>query len=340
MSTATIATAPPSLDRFFETTHAFHRTAALKAAVDVDVFTAIDEGAADAAAIAARCGASERGIRILCDYLTVAGWLSKHDGRYALAPDAAFFLSRRSHAYVGGSLEFLLSSSQVRAFDDLAGAVRRGGTMLDAGGVVAADHPGWVTFARGMAGIMRLPAQLLADLLGTTAAAPRVLDIAAGHGLYGIAVAAKHPSAEVTAVDWPSVLTLAQANAAEAGLTGRYHTVAGDALSVEWGGGYDIALLTNILHHFDLPAIERLLTRVSAALRPGGRAAILEFIPDEDRVQPAIAAQFGLMMLATTPGGDAYTYAQYDAVLRRAGFSRSELHALPPTYFRAVIASK
>jgi hypothetical protein len=85
-----------SLDRFFETAHAFHRTAALKAAIELDVFTAIGEGAATADVLAQRCHASERGMRILCDYLTVIGFLTKTGNHYALTQDSALFLDRRS----------------------------------------------------------------------------------------------------------------------------------------------------------------------------------------------------------------------------------------------------
>lgn len=340
MSTA-IPAVSPSLDRFFETVHGFHRTAAIKAAVDLDLFSAIGGGSADAAAIAARSGSSERGVRILCDFLTVEGFLHKQNARYSLAPDAAMFLDRQSPAYVGQSLEFLLTRSQMEGFEDLTGAVKRGGTTLADEGVITDEHPSWVKFARGMAPIMHFPAELLAATLAPEGSGPlHIVDIAAGHGLYGIAVARRHSQSRVTAVDWPSVLTVAQQNADAAGLTGRFRTAPGNALTVEWGGDYDLALLTNILHHFDLATCEQLLARVYASLNPGGRVAILEFIPEPDRVSPPIAAQFALMMLATTPHGDAYTYAQYDCILKRVGFARTALHDLPPTYFRAVVGSR
>ncbi len=334
-------TAAASLDSFFETVHAFHRTAALKAAIELDLFTAIGEGATAPAAIARRCNAAERGVRILSDYLTVCGFLTKNGGAYALSPDAAFFLDRRSPACVGGAIEFLLSPTQVDAFKDLTTVVRRGETVLSKQGVLAPDHPVWIRFARAMAPIMSLPSDALASLLGAEAGEPwRVLDLAAGHGLFGIAMARKNRNARVVAVDWAPVLEVAVENARAAGVADRYKTVSGDALTIDWGNGYDVVLLTNFLHHFDLPHCERLMARVQAALKLGGRAAILEFIPNEDRISPAVAAQFSLIMLATTPAGDAYTFFQYERLLRKIGFARSKLHELPPTYFRVVIAEK
>jgi cyclopropane fatty-acyl-phospholipid synthase-like methyltransferase len=94
----------------------------------------------------------------------------------------------------------------------------------------------------------------------------------------------------------------------------------------------------NFLHHFDPPTCERFLTRVRAALRPGGRAVIVEFVPNEDRVTPPEAATFSLVMLATTPSGDAYTFAEYERMLRAAGFARAELHALAPSPQQVVVA--
>ena len=339
----TNTTEPPqvSLDLFFETAHAFHRSAALKAAIDLDVFTAIGEGADTADVLALRCNASDRGMRILCDYLTLIGFLTKTGNRFALTQDSAVFLDRNSPAYVGSALEFLLAPAQTDAFRDLAAVVRKGGTIMSDEGVMAPEHPVWIQFARAMAPLMALPAESLANLLASGSEEKwKVLDIAAGHGLYGIAVAKQNRNANVFAVDWAGVLTVAEENARTAGVADRYHTLPGSAFTVDYGTGYDLVLLTNFLHHFDAATCQKLLGKVYAALKPGGRAAILEFIPNEDRLSPPVPAQFSLMMLASTAGGDAYTFSQYEGILRDVGFVESELHPLPPTYFRAVIAKK
>src|SRR6185312_1568283 len=119
-----------------------------------------------------------------------------------------------------------------------------------------------------------------------------VLDIAAGHGLFGIAVATQNPAARITAVDWAPVLRVAAANAVRAGVQDRFTERPGSAFDVDFGGPYDAVLLTNFLHHFDPPTCVGLLKKVHAALRPGGRAATLEFVPNEDRVSPPIPASF------------------------------------------------
>lgn len=340
-------TAGPSPSLFFQTVNAYQRTAVIKAAVELDLFTAIGEGKATPADLAPRVKAAERGVRILCDHLVLMGFLTKQGGRYGLTADSAAFLDRRSAAYAGGVVDFLLSPPIKSNFDDLAAVVRKGGTVAQSQGTLSPEHPVWVQFARSMGAAMALPAQLLADLIlgpGAPPAGPagaggklKVLDIAAGHGLYGLAFARKDPAAEVTALDWPNVLEVAKENARSAGVEGRFRTIAGSAFDVEFGGPYDLVLLPNFLHHFDPATCEKLLAKTRAALAAGGRAVAVEFVPDEDRVTPPDAAGFALTMLATTPSGDAYTFAEYRAMFRNAGFSRSELRPLPPTMERVVI---
>ena len=157
----------------------------------------------------------------------------------------------------------------------------------------------------------------------------RVLDIAAGHGLFGIEVAKQHPQARIVAVDWAPVLEVARGNAQRAGVESRYETLPGSAFEVNFGGPYDIVLLTNFLHHFDAPTNVGLLRKVHASLKPGGRAATLEFVPNEDRVSPPTPAAFSLVMLATTASGDAYTFRELEAMYREAGFGRVAAHPVP-----------
>ena len=122
----------------------------------------------------------------------------------------------------------------------------------------------------------------------------RMLDVAAGHGLYGIAFARQNPNASVVASDWANVLTVAQDNARNAGVQNRHTTIPGSTFDVDWGGGYDVVLLTNFLHHFNADENERLLTKVYASLKPGGRAVALEFVPDSDRITPPTSAAFAI----------------------------------------------
>ncbi len=331
----------PSPVLFFQTINAYQRTEALKAAIELEVFTAIAEGKSTAPEIAERTKASERGTRILCDFLTIMGFLNKDGNHYSLTQDSAIFLDKRSPAYLGGTIEFMATDKLTGNFRNFADVVRKGGSMDEEGGTVAPDNPIWVKFARGMAPMIAMPAQLMARLVDPEGNRKlKILDIAAGHGLFGIAFAQNNSQAEVVALDWPKVLGVAHENATKAGVSDRYSLSPGSAFEVDFGTGYDVVLLTNFLHHFDPPTCEMLLRKVHAALVDGGRAVTLEFVPNEDRVSPPDAAAFSVMMLGSTPSGDAYTYSELEKMFANAGFSRSEIHALPPSIQHVVISHK
>lgn len=331
----------PSPQLFFQTINAYQRTEALKASVELEIFTAIGEGKNTEAEIAQRCGASERGTRILCDFLCIMGFLTKDGNRYGLTQDSAIFLDKRSPAYLGGTIDFMATEKLTENFRNFAEVVRKGGSLDEAGGTVAPDNPIWVKFARGMVPLIAMPAQLMAKLVDPAADRKlKILDIAAGHGLFGIAFATNNQQAEIVALDWPKVLEVAQENAQEAGVADRYSTIEGSAFDVDFGTGYDVILLTNFLHHFDPPTCEALLRKVHDALADGGRAVTLEFIPNEDRISPPDAAAFSVMMLGSTPSGDAYTFSELEKMFANAGFSSSENHALPPSIQQVVISQK
>jgi 2-polyprenyl-3-methyl-5-hydroxy-6-metoxy-1,4-benzoquinol methylase len=339
---ATVTERPqPSPAFFFEAVNAYQTSACLRGALDLDLFTASADGPATAQELARRCEASERGTRILCDYLTVTGFLTKNGDRYALTPESAAFLNKKSPVYLGSAIHFLHHSMLTDCFRDVAAIVRRGGTLMGREGTMAPDHPVWVEFAHDMAPIMALPAQFIASLLNAPGGERwKVLDIAAGHGLFGITLAEQNPNAEIYAVDWSHVLQVAQQNAQKHGVDKRYHTISGSAFEVDLGTGYDVALVPNFLHHFDPPTCETLLRRLHAALKPDGRVVTLEFVPNADRISPPIAAKFSMMMLGSTERGDAYTHEELASMLRNAGFPESEGHRPPAMDASEVIVSR
>lgn len=337
---ASAANQQPTPVRIFQMLNAFQQTEALRAAIDLDVFTQLSEGPLDASAVAKRIKAAPKGARVLCDYLTIAGLLNKEQDRYSLTPEAQMFLSRKSPAYIGSATQFMCSDYHRHHFSNLADSVRRGGSAAEDSST-SPENPMWVNFARGMAPLRVPAAEFIAKLVGADQQKPmKVLDIAASHGLFGITIARHNPKAEIVGVDWRPVLEVAKENAANAGVQNRYKTIAGSAFDVDFGNGYDVALVTAFLHHFDVATNEKFMRKVHAALKPGGVVATLEFVPNEDRVTPPHAAGFALIMLSNTPAGDAYTFRELDQMFRNAGFGKSELHTNPNSIDQVIITKK
>ena len=332
----------PTPERIFNTLNAYQQAAALKTAIEVDVFTAIGAGANTAATIAAKTGAAEKGVRVLCDYMTIQGFLIKENGRYALTQESAVFLDRKSPACLASMVGFLGGEELRDNFEFLTQAVRKGGSVWSEGSDnTKPNDEFWVAFARSMAPLTVPSAEFIGGLIRAQEGQPmKVLDIAAGHGMYGISIARKNPKAEVAALDWPNVLQVAQENAKKFGVADRYSVRPGSAFEAEMGTGYDYALLTNIFHHFDTAGCETLMRRVHAALKPGGKAITLEFVPNDDRVSPPTAAAFSLIMLANTDAGDAYTFSEYEKMFRNAGFAKSALHPVPDMPQQVIVSEK
>jgi ubiquinone/menaquinone biosynthesis C-methylase UbiE len=311
------------------TLSAYQQSCALKAAIEIDLFTAIGEGANTPALLAKRVQAAERGVRILADYMTVQGFLRKENGKYLLTPEAAVFLDRRSPGCMASLASFMTNDTMMRNFAGLAASVQKGGTAFGDGDNAKPMDEFWVNFARSMAPMSGPAAAVLSQMIKAAGEKPlRVLDIAAGHGMYGVTVAKNNPQAQVTAVDWPAVLQVAKENAQAAGVGDRYATRAGSAFATDLGEGYDYVLLTNFLHHFDAATNEKLLRRFYAALKPGGKALTVEFVPNADRVSPPMAAAFSIVMLANTDAGEAFTFEEYEQMFQAAGFKNCKLHPL------------
>jgi 2-polyprenyl-3-methyl-5-hydroxy-6-metoxy-1,4-benzoquinol methylase len=333
--------ARPTPEHIFNTLNAYQQTVALRAAIELDVFTAIADGATDVASIAKKTGAAERGIRTLCDYLTVIDFLSKENGRYALTQESNIFLNKRSTAYMGGITGFLASDHLMKKFSSLTEAVKKGGCAAEHGDNQEPNDEMWVTFARSMAPITTPAAMFIAQLTGMPQGkACQILDIAAGHGMYGITMAKHNSNAQVTAVDWPNVLEVAKENAQAAAIGDRFKTQPGSAFDTQFGTGYDYILLTNIFHHFDHATCEKLMRRVHAALKPGGQAITLEFVPNEDRISPRTPAMCSMVMLGSTDAGDAYTLKEYEKMFGNAGFSRTTIHQIPDVPQQVLVSEK
>jgi len=149
----------------------------------------------------------------------------------------------------------------------------------------------------------------------------RLLDVGGGSGAYSIAFAQASPVLEADLLDLPSVLPIAERHIEAAGLAGRVHTRTGDLRRDAFGEGYDLLLLSAICHMLGPEENRDLLRRARAALVPGGRVVVQDFLLEPDGTAPAHAALFALNMLVGTPAGSSYSEAEYGSWLKAAGFA-------------------
>jgi ubiquinone/menaquinone biosynthesis C-methylase UbiE len=329
--------APPSPAHIFETLAFGHaRVEALKAGIELELFTRIAEGLHTAEQLGARCGASERGVRTLCDFLVINGFLTKSSAGYDVTADTGLFLDNRSPAYFGSVAKFLASRQNVERFAAMIDCVRAGHAVSD----ISNEAYEWMTFAQAMIPLMAPVAAATAEVVNVKNAGPiRVLDIAAGHGEFGLALARKNRDAQIVAIDFSEVIAIAIKRANEAGCGNRYTTLEGNAFDLDLGGPYDIVLLPNFLHHFPPEKVERFLVKVASVVKEDGLLVTVEFIPNDDRVSPPAAGMFSMMMLVVADG-DAYTFAELDNMLRRAGFSKNRAYPALPTPQTIIVSER
>lgn len=310
---------------------------ALKGAIELRLFTYIGAGSRTAGDLAGKCGGTEKGVRVLCDYLTVHGLLTKTGQEYSLAPDTAVLLDEKSPRYMGQVASYFVHPVMVSKYNDVAGLVRVGGATDH---TLSPNEQIWVEFARSMAPMFDLPASITAQILKQNGAFTNVLDVAAGHGLFGIHVALQNPSAQVTFQDWDNVLEVARQNVRSRGLESRARFLPGSFFDVDLESGFDLVLLPNFIHHFDYSTNVLLMKKVHASLTEGGRVAVIEFVPNEDRISPPDGALFAMRMLGTTPGGDAYTFGEIDRMLQEAGFGPAHAESLAPAHQQLIVAQR
>lgn len=315
---------------FFDAALSYLRTAAMIAAVKLRLFEHVGTEGKTIAALAQLTGSDPRGIRILCEAMQAMGFLELENDVFRMSAQMKSLVGSPASDSLLGTIQYLAGPELVRQIMfDPESYVRSGGRKEDS--VLAVDHAVWDVFARSMVPLAQFTAKRLVNYIRASRLTPAVvLDIAAGHGYYGIEIGAAFPDARVTGLDWPEVIRHAAQNARENGLGDRYTALAGSAFTAEWGGPYDTILMVNFLHHFGTDEIVTLLQRAREYLAPDGQIHIVDFIPGRsgpDQFQ----SLFSFWMLATTPGGEAHSMQAIGELAEQSGFRVVAEQALKPT---------
>jgi SAM-dependent methyltransferase len=292
-------------------------------ALDLGVFTQIARGAVDRGELLERTGASERGLDMLLNGLASLGYVLRErpdDGaRYGLAPDAAAFLVEDSPMYLGGYIRFSarVLTEQWRGLTESVRSGRPPKSIEEPADAAAY----WAGLVDDLAPWNQpLAMQVAGRLRELHPGAARMVDVAAGAGVWGIAAAQANPELAVVAIDLPPVLEHARRNISLHGLDERIELVGADIRSYDFGTErYDIAALGQICHCEGAEHSRRLICNVAQAMRPGGTIVIADMLPDEERSGTVFTLMQALSMLVLTEAGDTFTFSEYERWLHEAG---------------------
>jgi predicted O-methyltransferase YrrM len=301
------------------TMRAFQESRVLLTALELDLFTAVGDGA-PAETVAARLATDVRATASLLNALVAIGALTKRDGVFSNTSETARYLAASSPECARAGLMHIAQLWET--WSTLSECVRTGTASAEP--VNEARRPEWTrAFIAMMDQRARGEAGQLARAAGA-AGARRMLDVGGGSGVYSIAFARAYPELHADVFDLPPVVELTREYIRAAGLAERIGTRSGDMRTDELGSGYDLLLLSAICHMFGPKENQELFARCYRALAPGGRLVVRDFILDPDQTSPRQASLFALNMLVGTKAGSTYTEAQYAEWLRGAGFSRVE----------------
>jgi 3-hydroxy-5-methyl-1-naphthoate 3-O-methyltransferase len=315
------ASCQPTPDRLMQMAWGFAAPLILQAATSLRLLDSLEGGPQTAGALARSQGLPVRGVTILLDSLVGLQFLRKQSERYVLTPESEAFLVSTSPRFHGPYLDHMCAQL-LPQWLRLSEVVRAGRPVASTN----AEEDGGEHFARFVESLFPLGeplAMAVAEHLGLMGSPAQlsVLDLGAGSGVWGITLARYCPGARVRAVDFDRVLQITRAQAGRHGVADRITTIAGDFLEADLGRDHDLATLGHVLHSEGPERVRRLLQRVRASLRPGGRVVITEFVPSDDRTGPAQPLIFAVNMLVNTEGGNTYTEGELFGWLKEAGFT-------------------
>jgi ubiquinone/menaquinone biosynthesis C-methylase UbiE len=328
------AKAPVTPERIMQLAWGYAPPLILEAAIRNRVFDVLDEKPRTLNEIHMVTGASARGLASILNFLVGMNFLTKDaEGKFALTEESSTFLVSSKPSFHGGLIRH--SSGQLIPMWLQLNRVVETGKPATAVNKEGVGSEFFVELVNDILPLSYGVARELADHLnlGALPGEVKVLDLATGSGVWGIALAQGAAQVRVTAIDWPAVIPVARKNVERFGLAEQFSYVEGDLKDADFGGEYQVATLGNILHSEGEERSKALLKKTFDALAPGGTIAIAEFLVNEDRTGPMVGLIFAVNMLVNTDAGDTFSFEEISAWLSAAGFVNArtlEVHGPSP----------
>ena len=308
-------------DELNDMVRGFMPSRAVLTALELDIFTAIADGAS-VEPIARKIGADPRATEMLLNSLVSLRLIEKRDGKFFNTPVSARFFAEGSLDNARGGLihtahlwhRWSTLTECVLAGTSVQPRVRDGSwtkPFIAAMDRSAKERAGAVVKAIAGSGIKRM------------------LDLGGGSGAYSIVFARAIPGLTSEILDTADVVPLAQEYIRNAGLADRVTTRVGDMLRDPLGTNYDLVLVSAICHMFSPTENRDLFLYAYNALAPRGQIVVQDFILEPEKTAPRVAALFSLNMLVGTRAGSSYSEPEYASWLRDAGFSDVRRVRLP-----------
>jgi (2Fe-2S) ferredoxin/predicted O-methyltransferase YrrM len=320
-------------DDLQERIRAFQESRVILTALELDLFTALGDGGS-AGDVAAKMGTDVRATEMLLNALASMGLLVKQDVFQNTRVTARYF---RATSPDNARPALLHTAHLWNRWSSLTDCVRGGAAPnLEE---IADQGVEWTeAFIAAMHRNAAERAPVVVRTVGTEGIR-RMLDIGGGSGAYSIAFAQANSALTADILDLASVVPIAQRHIQTAGVAGRVFLRTGDLRSDQLGQDYDLVFVSAICHMLGPEENVDLLGRCHAALAPGGRLVIQDFILEPDKTAPKWGALFALNMLVGTRAGSSYSEPEYTAWLSAAGF-RDIHHVRLPGPASLMIASR
>jgi hypothetical protein len=315
-------------DRIIEIGYAFRKSKALLSALELDLFTFLEEGPLDQAALIKGLGIQSRGAGDFFDALVAIGLLDRSaEGRYANSPESAYYLDRRKETYIGGPLE-QANARLYASWGLLTEALRTGKPQSPLGHGYPSfyeDPKKLEIFLNAMSGGSLLAARSLARNFPWSKY-QTIIDVGTAQGCVPAEIASVHPHLRGGGFDLPHVERAFVKYVASRKLAERLKFHQGNFLNDALPSA-DVLIFGRILHNWDLATKKKLLQKAHNALKGGGAVIVYDALIDDARRGPAHSLLASLNMLLETAAGFEYTAAECRLWMEEIGFCY--VHEMP-----------